>query len=90
MQFDFSKGLGFALISLIVAALSYVSYQVLTNFRLNDVMIITILLLILSGIVCIKRARSLPTYDIGVAMLHLAGLLAVYMTYIIVLAIFFS
>ena len=90
MQFDFSKGLGFALIGLVMAALSYVSYQVITNFRLTDVMIISILMLILSGIVCIKRARSLPTYDTGVALLHLAGLLAVYMAYIIVLVIFFS
>ena len=90
MQFDFSKGLGFALIGLVMAALSYVSYQVLTNFRLNDVMIIAILMLILSGIVGIKRARSLPSYDIGVALLHLAGLLAVYMMYIIALAIFLS
>ena len=90
MQFDFGKSLGFALIGLVLAALSYVSYQVITNFRLNDVMIITILLLILSGIVCIKRARSLPTYALGVALIHLAGLLAVYMAYIIVLAIFLS
>ena len=90
MQFDFGKGLGFALIGLVMAALSYVSYQVLTNFRLTDVMIIAILVLILAGIACIKRARSLPIYDLGVALLHLAGLLAVYMIYIIILAIFLS
>ena len=90
MQFDFGKGLGVALIGLAMAALCYVSYQVITNFRLTDVMIIAILILILSGIACIKRARSLPTFNIGVALLHLAGLLAVYMVYIIVLVIFLS
>lgn len=90
MQFDFGKGLGFALIGLIIAALSYVSYQIITNLRLTDLITIAILMLILSGIAIIKRARSVPTYSIGVSLLHLAGLLAVYMIYVVILAIFLS
>ena len=83
-----AKGSGIALISFVIATLAYASYQVITNFRQNDLTAIAILILILSGIACIKRARSLQIWDIGISLLHLAGLLTIYMIYIIILAIF--
>ena len=83
-----AKGSGIALISFVIATLAYASYQVITNFRQNDLTAIAILILILSGIACIKRARSLQIWNIGVSLLHLAGLLTIYMIYIIILAVF--
>lgn len=83
-----AKGSGIALISFVIATLAYASYQVITNFRQNDLTAIAILILILSGIACIKRARSLQIWDIGISLLHLAGLLTIYMIYIIILAVF--
>ena len=83
-----AKGSGIALISFVIATLAYASYQVITNFRQNDLTVIAILILILLGIACIKRARSLQIWNIGVSLLHLAGLLTIYMIYIIILAVF--
>ena len=83
-----AKGSGIALISFVIATLAYASYQVITNFRQNDLTAIAILILILSGIACIKRARSLQIWNIGISLLHLAGLLTIYMIYIIILAVF--
>ena len=83
-----AKGSGIALISFVIATLAYASYQVITNFRQNDLTAIAILILIISGIACIKRARSLQIWNIGISLLHLAGLLTIYMIYIIILAVF--
>ena len=83
-----AKGSGIVLISFVIATLAYASYQVITNFRQNDLTAIAILILILSGIACIKRARSLQIWNIGISLLHLAGLLTIYMIYIIILAVF--
>ena len=83
-----AKGSGIALISFVIATLAYASYQVITNFRQNDLTAIVILILILLGIACIKRARSLQIWNIGISLLHLAGLLTIYMIYIIILAVF--
>ena len=89
-RISFGKGLGIALIGFVAVALAYVSYQIVANFRQNDLLAVSILALILVGIACIKRARSLLILDVGVALIYLAGLLTVYMAVVIIMAVFFS
>lgn len=82
-----AKTTGIALIALTIATLTYASYQIAANFRANDLTALAILLLTPSGILCLKKAKTPQTRELGIALLHLSALLTIYIACLIILAL---
>ncbi len=82
-----SRWVGAAVVGLVLVTLAYASYQVVRNFRRTDLLTTFILVTIPAGIVCIKWKGSQLVTNFGIFLLCLAGAIAAYIVFLIIIAL---